>query len=219
VARLSGDSYSLGIVLNVLAYYNVKVGGDLEAAARAEAESLALLSGKEVTWGGIFAMANSAEAAIDRSDYPTARARYQAFSLKMQTLGDEHRLNVIASQLAHIERYEGHYAEAEAAYRQTIQAWQKLGHRGAVAHQLESFGFIARAQAKVERAARLLGAAARLREQIGSPMSPLERVVYERELASLRANLPEPGFSSLWAEGQAMSLEAAVEYAVEPTEA
>jgi predicted ATPase/class 3 adenylate cyclase len=214
LARQGGDKYSLGIALDAMAQYSAIVTGDFEAAARYEAEGLALLSGNEASWGGIFVFFNSARAAIERGDYPTARARYLALLPSVQMLGDEHRLNMIASELAHIQRYEGHYLEAEAAYRETIRGWQRLGHRSAVAHQLESFAFAARAQAEFERAARLLGAAASLREQINIPMGPQERVEYDRELAGLRANLDEKAFAALWTEGRAMSMEAAIDYAL-----
>ena len=50
-----------------------------------------MLSGNEASWGGIFVFFDSARAAIERGDYPTARARYLALLPRVQKLGDEHR--------------------------------------------------------------------------------------------------------------------------------
>ena len=99
-------------------------------------------------------------------------------------------------------------------YRETIQEWQEIGHRGAVAHQLECFAFIAKAQEEGERAVRLMSAAEALREASNSPRTPQEGIEYERELAGLRAGIDEKTFVSLWAEGSSMKMEQAIEYAL-----
>ena len=57
----------------------------------------------------------------------------------------------------------GNFEEALALYRETIPDWQEIGHRGAVAHQLECFAFIAKAQEQGERAVKLMSAAEALR--------------------------------------------------------
>jgi len=213
VARGHADRYGLGIALTMRAAYASMVTQDFPAAHAYEEEGLALLSRNEASWGAAHAYATAARSAMLRGDYPTARARFAQSLPISQQLGDAHRITMIDSELAHVQRYEGHYQQAEAAYRDTIRAWQKLGHRAAIAHQLESFAFVAKAQAQLERAARLLGAAASLREKINIPMSSPERVEYDRELAGLRAGLDEQTFATLWAEGRALTMDAAIEYA------
>jgi tetratricopeptide (TPR) repeat protein len=66
----------------------------------------------------------------------------------------------------------------------------------------------------MERAARLWGAAESLCEAIGSPMSPADRADYERNVAAARAALGEESFTAAWAEGRKMTMEEAVEYAL-----
>ncbi len=173
-----------------------------------------MLGANPTSWGATNANFAASLNAILRGDYPRARALLLESLPLYEQLGDTHRITMIHSELAHMQRYERHYAEAEAAYRQTIRGWQKLGHRSAVAHQLESFAFIARAQDQAERAARLFGAAAGLRARIGVPMSPQEQVEYDRELAAARARLGPDTFAAQWAAGQALTMEAAIDYAV-----
>src|SRR5258708_2843818 len=152
VARAHGDPYSLGIALTMKAQYCSMVMQDFPAARAYEEEGLALLNAHASSWGAGNALAISARSAVLRSDYQTARARFAESLPIAQQFGDAHRITMIESELAHMQRYEGHYQQAEAAYRDTIRAWQKLGHRAAIAHQLESFGFVARAQNQLSRA-------------------------------------------------------------------
>jgi hypothetical protein len=133
-----------------------------------------------------------------------------------QEMGDNQRANMILSEYGHMERYEGHLERAEGIYRETILIWQRIGHRAAVANQLEVLAFIAAAHGQGERAARLLGAAESLREQIHIPMSQFEQVEYDQQLAALRAGLDEKVFADCWARGRAMTMEQAVQSALEP---
>ena len=102
-------------------------------------------------------------------------------------MGDIQRVTMIQSEFGHMERYEGNFDKAEQVYRETILVWQKIGHRAAVANQLESLAFISIAHEKGERAARLLGAAEALREKINIPMSQFERIEYDKQVSELRS--------------------------------
>jgi len=121
---------------------------------------------------------------------------------------------MISSELAHVGRQSGKWETAQSLYRETILQWKDLGHRAAVANQLECFGFIARAQAQSQRAARLLGAAEALREIIGAPMVGFERIEYDREIVMLHEQLDDVTFASEWATGRALSMDQAIEYAL-----
>ena len=104
----------------------------------------------------------------------------------------------------------GSLAEAEAEYRETILEWQHLGQRGAVANYLESFGYLASGRGGPRRAAVLLGAAERLREEAGAGMLAIERAEYDSRLTLVRESLDTADFERAWAEGRAMSTDDAV---------
>jgi hypothetical protein len=99
-------------------------------------------------------------------------------------------------------------------YQATLLEWKRLGHRAAVANQLECFAFIAKIHGQPERAAKLFGAAEALREIINIQMTDLERAEYDREVADLKANLDENILASLWLEGRVMTMEQAITYAL-----
>jgi hypothetical protein len=134
----------------------------------------------------------------------------------LQQIGDKHRVNMARSELAHLERRQGHTKQALPLYHETILAWQDLGHRAAVAHQLECIAFIVEAEGNAQRAARLLGAAEALREKTGSSMAQLEHAEYEAALDSIHARIDESSFAEAWAEGRAMTMEEAIADALEP---
>ena len=66
------------------------------------------------------------------------------------------------------------------------------------------------------RAARLWGAVEGMKEAYGVHLTPITRSVtdYEGRLAGVRSHLQEEAFAVAWAEGKAMSLEGAIEYAL-----
>ena len=70
-------------------------------------------------------------------------------------------------------------------------------------------------RAQLERAAQLYGAVAFLRDAIGAPIPLNERPSYDRDLAATRTALGDAVFEAAWAEGQVMTLEQAVAYALE----
>ena len=103
--------------------------------------------------------------------FDEARERFAPLLAVFRNMGDQHRTNMIHSECAHMERLEGHHDKAASMYRETILEWKRLGHRAAVANQLECFAFIAKAHEQPERAIKLLGAAEGLREIINIDMS------------------------------------------------
>ncbi len=70
---------------------------------------------------------------------------------------------------------------------------------------------MAAAQGRPERAARLCGAAAALREELGTRFSlTARRAEHDRTVAAARAALGEDAFESAWAKGHALPLEEAI---------
>jgi hypothetical protein len=129
-------------------------------------------------------------------------------------LGDERFALIALSDVGHALRNAGRLAEAEAVYRETITRWERAGNRGAIAHQLESFAFVANGRSEWERSATLLGAAEALRQAVGAHMIPYEREEYERETALLRAGADPTVIDAAWARGRKLDTAAGIAYAL-----
>jgi hypothetical protein len=147
-------------------------------------------------------------------DFAAARAHLLESQQWMRKMGNQPRVIGMQSELAHIARREGNFPEASRLYRETLTALQEFGHRGGVARNLECLAFMASAQHLPLRAARLMGAAEALRELSRVALMPEEVPETEQEVSAMRTQLAGPEFDAAWAEGRAMSMEQAIEYAL-----
>jgi len=128
---------------------------------------------------------------------------------------DSYMLATMQSMFAHALRQTGDLDKATFYYQKTIRLWQERGHRAAIAHQLECFGFIAMAYEDAARATKLLSAAETIRSTIHSVRTPAEQKEFEEAKAQLQTGLDAAEFEKVWKEGQGMTLEQAVDLAVE----
>jgi len=53
-----------------------------------------------------------------------------------------------------------------------------------------------------------------IRDIINIPMNGMEQAEYDREIANLRAGMDENSFKNAWAEGRALTMEEAIDYAL-----
>ncbi len=132
-------------------------------------------------------------------------------------IGDRTLYTANRSEMGHVFRKQGRYAEAVAIYHETMPVFQEMGQWAAFAHELECLAFIAGTQRQGERAAKLLGAAEALRERINSAMTLIERREYEQALDHLRAQLDKASLEKAWAEGRALTMDQALEFATKDT--
>jgi predicted ATPase/class 3 adenylate cyclase len=134
---------------------------------------------------------------------------------RFMELGDERFVLACRSDLAHALRRGGRLDAALAMYRETIAGWVHLGHRGAVANQLENIAYVYVDQGRYERAARLLGAAAAIREAARAAMAFDEEPEFRTFTDRVRAALPPVAFDAATAAGHALTIRDAVALAVE----
>jgi predicted ATPase len=218
LARELGDKVLLGFALiNRSAVLAMNQSDSPEPQAHAE-EGMRLLKEAGAQWGFAMASFGTGLWAARQGRYTEARSQFEASIPVFIELRDRHRVNMAYSEIAHVERQQGHVKQAKLNYRKTLLEWQRLGHRAAIAHQFECLAFIAKAEENELRAAKLFGAAEVLREVNELPMTPFERVEYEREVNDLRLNMDEGTFAKAWTEGRAMSMEQAIRFAIENEE-
>jgi non-specific serine/threonine protein kinase len=215
VAQKIDYKLGIGLVLGARSNQAAAFEHDL-AAARAHADAGVRLI-REVGnpfFAGI-AIMGSGLTALAQGNYAEARARLEESEKLFYELGDRHMALGVQSQRAHIEQQLGNHPRAVELYHQSILAWQELGHRVSLAHEFECLAFIALVQSQFERAARLLGVAESIRERLNSPMIVTERVEYDQNISTLRAQMEQSDFATAWAEGRAMTLEQAIEFALQ----
>ena len=150
-----------------------------------------------------------------RGNYATAKRIFEDGREIFKHIGSINFQLVMQSEIGHVERHTGNLNAAKTIYEETIKGWQEIGNRPAIAHQLECFGFLAIAEEEPQRAIQLFSAAETLRERIQAPRVDHEQVEYEQSLAQLRTMLSEMEFNRFWAEGKFMTMEQAIQFALE----
>jgi non-specific serine/threonine protein kinase len=214
IARSEGNVFVLASALNNLTRITVDLRGDIDAAERYADEAIRISQEAGIEWTVAVAYEMKSIIAVHRKDYHEARALIEKALSAYQETGAPFNVILAKSTLAHMERLLGNYEIALDIYRETIVAFRDVGHTGAVAHQLECFGFIALAHNHPERALQLFAAANARREKGGTPMTPDEQVYFDEQLKVLRDKLDKNQFDSIWSKGRVMTMEQAIELAL-----
>jgi tetratricopeptide (TPR) repeat protein len=117
--------------------------------------------------------------------------------------------------LAHVAVQERKYAEARTLLREALTFCRARGEKRLIVECLEGFAAVAANQTQPERAARLLGAAASVREVIGfrNLAGPGNAA-----LAGVRDALDPAAFTAAWTAGHALTWQQAADYAMEDKE-
>ncbi|MGQ0601536.1 MAG: adenylate/guanylate cyclase domain-containing protein [Anaerolineales bacterium] len=206
-----GEVGAMGILVRVRAV----MFGDLESARGYAEEGIRLA--REAGLGNFASMMsyNLGLLAAYRLEAEEARLRFGEAIAGFGDYRAHFAILLAKSDLAHLERNVGNYPRALELYRETITAFRDVGQRGAVAHQLECFAYIAIAQNQFDRGVRLLGAAEAWRERGGTSMTPEELVSYQKQMEAAGERMDSELFSKTWAEGRALTMEQAIQYATE----
>ena len=113
--------------------------------------------------------------------------------------------------LGRLTRAEREFSEAERFHGEALRLSQKRSDSEAVAWSLEELGAAAAGRLEFKRAARLFGAAQRLRDEIGAVTYPHLSAPLEATIDSVKAEMSAEVFQEVWEAGQAMSPMEAVE--------
>jgi tetratricopeptide (TPR) repeat protein len=143
-------------------------------------------------------------------------ATYYSESLALnQELGDLQWIATTLHNLGRVVIQQGHPEQAMLLHKESLRMKHQLGEKPMLPDLFEALAEEFGAQNRPERAARLLGAAAVLREALHTRMYPVDQPDYERIIAMVRVQLDEAAFAAALSEGRSMTLEQAIEYALE----
>jgi predicted ATPase/class 3 adenylate cyclase len=165
-------------------------------------------------WETAFLTFGQARLAANLGDMDTARAKFNEGADIARRMGNKRMVYSNRSELAHALRENGLLDEAYEIYKEVTPGWKDLGHRAAVAHELECIGYILTKKEEPERAVTLLSAAQTIRKAIDMPRTKFEDMEYEKELSTLKGMLGEGKFQTQWDNGGRLSMDAAIELAL-----
>ncbi len=165
--------------------------------------------------GTAFALNNLGNVAWKQGNSAAARSLFEESLEIKRELGDKWGIANSLINLGNAAKSQGDLVSARSLYEESLAVWHQLGHKQGIADSLVALAGVAVAQEHLRRAAKLFGAAEALRHIFDLPLSPSERAEYDRTLAAARAGLGEEAFATAWDEGQAMTLEQIIAYALE----
>jgi len=195
--------------LGTVAYHR----GDYGRAVRLSEQALAISREFGSAFGSGLAVCNLADALRAQGDLQRARELLEESlaKLRRQTypLRVANALAITLSRLGSIECEMGRDARASELHKESLELARRYRFTFDVVICLVGMARVAAVQGRPGRAARLLGASAALREEIGAPLSPIARVDHDHASNAAREALGQDEFEAAWAEGHAMSLEEA----------
>ena len=163
-----------------------------------------------------YALMMLGQAACMRGDYQDGERWYRQLDELATRIGDPRSLMYANHSLSDLALFEGDYAAAFDGYVRGLGRAREFGDVSWMTYELEGQAMAAAALARPLRAARLAGAAAARREEVGLGMvSPWWTSLQADWLADARRSLgPGPAEAAV-AEGREMGLEAAVAYGLD----
>jgi len=212
--RSRGDRVREGACLNSLGVV-ARSRQQLEAAESLLTESVAIRRELQDSSGMSSSLSNLAILYMDLGETERAKQLFEETMKLDKERGDEWGVAVTSLNLG-VARLELEEVQPAAGMlKDSVQSFVKLGDLDGVAEGFEALAGIAVAQERFVRAARLAGAADSLRSALGIPLGDVDRVRLARWLSEPRARLGEEAFTAAWAEGDGMTTEQAIDYALE----
>jgi non-specific serine/threonine protein kinase len=149
-----------------------------------------------------------------RGDGEKAASLFEESLTLARDVGDSFLTSEVLAARGRAACRDGNLESAEASFVESVTLAAELTDPVAAVEALEGFAELAVAKQAPKRAATILGAAARLREEMGLPIPVREEREHKRVAAAARAVLGDVAFDQAWREGHAIKLEEAVRYAL-----
>jgi tetratricopeptide (TPR) repeat protein len=212
IDRELGDD-RIAVALNNLgvAYWN---SGDVENARATYEESLARFRQMDDPGNMMLALDNLGIVAQYHEEYGAAR-RYQEEALAIcRAYGHKNGLAHVLGHMGSRAVAEDDYTPAREYYRELLTLLQEQNNHGVTTSCLEGVATLSYKLGKPIEAARLWGAAERMREVNNHPISVLYIGRYEQNRDAALAHSDPDEFQRAWSKGRGMSLEEVIVYAL-----
>jgi non-specific serine/threonine protein kinase len=214
IARHVGDPRLLTPTLATLGFV-ARVQDDYAAARPALEEGLTLAREVGDTFHTAMALHHLGLLALeaDREVDAAWSLNEQSLALYRQ-IGNRRMVGVVLGNMGRVARARGDLAGARALLAETVTVLDDVGDLGPMPQMLYTLAAVDADVGRIERAVRLQAAATKLEEIVGTRVWPANLRERDSWLGRARAALGEASFARAWAEGQAMTTEQAVAYAL-----
>jgi tetratricopeptide (TPR) repeat protein len=213
--RRAGDRQGEAYALLVLSFAALQLG-ELDRATQVLEEALEGFREHKDAWGSAHSLNHLAVAALRRGDYRRAAGYAEEALADTRRSGDRLGANVALHLLAQAAFKSDEHGRAAQYFREALVLASEAADKTNSAYCMQGLAAVAEVRGERRRAARLLGAAEALLEAAGVPVYvTTDHNLHQRVASVTRERLGEKEWSAVWDEGQVMTTEQAVEYALE----
>ena len=191
------------------------IRGDHQEAIGLMEEGLALARNLDDKYGIAHLMLNLGDAARFQGDNDRASRLYEE-TLTLSRKMDAN--NFVAYALygkAEIARSRNDYVQARSLHQEALALRRRIGHTFGILYSLNALAELAVLQGQAKQAVRLFSVIEALYKRWEPGQPPVERAKHDHAIAATRDQFDEATFNLLWAEGQMITMEQAIELALE----
>jgi predicted ATPase/class 3 adenylate cyclase/DNA-binding CsgD family transcriptional regulator len=215
VALCRNIQYRYGLVQSLHFLSMEMLGqGDTTAARSMAEESVEIARTGDSGFDLAIVLANLGLAAHTQNDYAVARSVLRECIETCREIGDNWLLSLPYRHLGYMELRDGNYEQATALFKEGLSALGDVKEKWFVARAVETLAISSAMQGDYVRAARLFGAGETLREAVGASVQEFYRPDYDRGVVAAREGIDGATWEEARAQGRAMTLEEAIEYAL-----
>jgi predicted ATPase len=213
LARAADDDFALGIVLNNIGEA-MRILGENERARAYWEESLEVRRRMGDVSRIALSLTNLAEMALLDGKTDEAAAMFAEAAEIATAIGDKRQICIAQAGLGRVAYLERRWQEAEAHARESLRLAREIGLKIAIVEELFCLAGIAAATGDVGRAASL-ASAAELHSSLLATLATLSGAgLHHADIESAKAACDSAAWEQAWAEGRAMSLDEAADYAL-----
>lgn len=187
---------------------------DFERASLLYREALQRFRRLNDSYGIIRSLNSQGVLSFDMGDLNTAASLFHECLVLAREHQDKGNIALATTNLGWTAAIRGN-GMAINLCQEAMLLYRELGNKLGIAFCLEGIGAGYAHTGQCERAVQLIGAANVLRKAIAAPSGGTHARCLETMIQRARNSLPEEIFASAWAEGEAMSLEQAIEFALD----
>src|SRR5579872_3716207 len=189
--------------------------GDYQRALELLEESLAIKRMQTDKAGVVSSLNNLGAVALEQRNYAQAEALFNESIALARELGLKRSIATALQNLGRAAQEQGDFTRAWTSYEESFPVLHEAGSRVQNAECLESAAVLLNSEGELQHATRLFGAASAIRESLATPATRFDQARNEAVLTNMRRALGEHVFDEVWAQGQALTLEQAIESVLE----
>jgi predicted ATPase/class 3 adenylate cyclase len=213
IAKVIDDPYLLGRSLVIKAMSLGILSGDVEATALVELELNSLGQRTGNPWLIAMALYGQGMANHLKGDMSSARSSFEKGIEIFSRIKNPLWVNILRSNLGHLERQAGNVRRAAILYQQTLPRWLEMSDLSPAAHQFECLAYLCMQCNNYSLAAKLLGFAEMMRQQSRNPRMLDEEKDYVNAVLRLKTQIGEQHYQTELMAGKMQQVESALQFA------